>query len=96
MQLPLYLAVAATCMASVAIAHPGEYHDDALVKRKLHIQEAQAAHGNRALAKCARSQDYRSFRARKLEAFARNVASATVCLSFLFISALLLLLLDMK
>lgn len=54
MQLPLYLAIAASCMASVALAHPGEHHDEALVKRKLNMQEARAAHGNRALAKCAR------------------------------------------
>ncbi|KAJ5761274.1 hypothetical protein N7520_008430 [Penicillium odoratum] len=67
MQLPFYLAVAATCLASVVLAHPGENHDAALVKRKLDMQEARAAHGNRALAKCARSQDYRSFHTRNIE-----------------------------
>ncbi|KAJ5648784.1 hypothetical protein N7490_005156 [Penicillium lividum] len=83
MQLPLYLAVAATCLASVVLAHPRENHNDALVKRKLNMQDARAAHGNRALAKCARSQDYRSFRARNferrelIEEFASHAVSAT-------------------
>lgn len=67
MHLPLYLTAAATIMASSILAHPGEHHDDALVKRKLNMQEVRATHGSRALAKCARSQAYRSFRARNIE-----------------------------
>ncbi|KAJ5557057.1 Intradiol ring-cleavage dioxygenase [Penicillium frequentans] len=60
MHLPLYLTAAATIMASSILAHPGEHHDDALVKRKLNMQEVRATHGSRALAKCARSQAYQT------------------------------------
>ena len=66
MQLLSYL-IAAAAMASVVIAHPGEYHDAALVKRNLNIQQARAAHSKIALANCARSQNSRLFRSRNIE-----------------------------
>lgn len=63
----LSCVVAAAAMASIVIAHPGEHHDAALVKRQMNIQEARAAHAKRSLANCARSQSVRSFHQRNVE-----------------------------
>ncbi|KAJ5085073.1 hypothetical protein N7532_009844 [Penicillium argentinense] len=51
-QLSKVLAIAAACLATPAIAHPGEKHDPHVLKRQIHARDVMAAAGKRSLGGC--------------------------------------------
>lgn len=69
----LSAALAAFSLAGTAIAHPGEVHEPAQVKRELAQRDAVASHYTRGLSKCADSLKARGLKER---AIARRAAKA--------------------
>ena len=69
----LSAALAVACIAGSAVAHPGEVHDAAHVKRELAQRAAVASHYTRGLSKCADSIKARGVKER---AVARRSAKA--------------------
>ncbi|KAK0644923.1 hypothetical protein DIS24_g8386 [Lasiodiplodia hormozganensis] len=66
-------AVAAVAAATLVVAHPGEHHDHAKVKREVFARDALAARHGNSLSKCAGSLKARALQER---AVARRAATA--------------------
>ncbi|KAK0103904.1 hypothetical protein ONS96_005012 [Cadophora gregata f. sp. sojae] len=59
-------AVAAVCFASTIIAHPGEHHDHAEIKRQVKARDQMATAAKRSLDTCSSSLKHRELTARSL------------------------------
>ncbi|EME47032.1 hypothetical protein DOTSEDRAFT_50529 [Dothistroma septosporum NZE10] len=70
-QITKLAALAAACITP-AIAHPGEKHDPAKVKREIIAREHWAHQGKRSLDACSNGETYRRFAARNIERRARK------------------------
>lgn len=68
----LSTAVLAASLLSTSLAHPGEHHDVAHIKRELQAREILATRAANSLSKCAESA---KFRALKKRAVARRSAA---------------------
>lgn len=68
-------AVAAVCFAGSAIAHPGEHHDHAAIKREVKARDQYAAAGKRALDSCSNSLKARELNSRSVARRAQRARS---------------------
>lgn len=59
-------AVAAACLVSPALAHPGEVHDAAAIKREIHARNVMASAAKRSLSACSDSLEARNLHARNI------------------------------
>lgn len=53
--------------AGVALAHPGEHHDNEHIRREIEVRDLTAAHGARALSQCANSATARRMKQRSVQ-----------------------------
>ena len=60
-------AVAAVCLAGSAVAHPGEHHDAAAVKREVKARDQMASAAKRSLDTCSNSLKHREVAARSVK-----------------------------
>jgi hypothetical protein len=60
------LAVAAACLASSVLAHPGEHHDHAAIKREVKARDQMASAAKRSLDTCSNSLKHRELSARNV------------------------------
>ncbi|KAH6712684.1 Intradiol ring-cleavage dioxygenase [Leptodontidium sp. MPI-SDFR-AT-0119] len=58
--------VAAVCIASTVVAHPGEHHDHAEIKRQVKARDQMASAAKRSLDTCSSSLKHRELNARSL------------------------------
>lgn len=65
-QLSKFLAVAAACLATPSIAHPGEQHDPRALKHEIHTRNSMAAHAKRSLNACESSPAARQLNQRSI------------------------------
>ncbi|KAJ5273705.1 hypothetical protein N7478_008830 [Penicillium angulare] len=72
-QLSKLIAVVAACLATPAIAHPGEKHDHHAVKREVHARDAMAAAAKRSLGGCESSLHARELAKRNVARRSRTV-----------------------
>ncbi|CEJ57876.1 hypothetical protein PMG11_06554 [Penicillium brasilianum] len=72
-QLSKVLAIAAACLASPVVAHPGEKHDPHVIKREIHARDAMAAAAKRSLGGCESSLHARELHKRSVARRARTV-----------------------
>lgn len=59
-------AVAVACVASTAIAHPGEHHDHQAIKREIKIRDQMASASKRSIDSCSGSLKHREVAARSI------------------------------
>lgn len=85
-------AVAAVCLASTAVAHPGEHHDHQAIKREISTRNQIASAAKRSIDSCSNSLKHRQLNARSVARRAetaaairkaRNIKTRTLCPSFL-------------
>lgn len=69
-------AVAAACIVGSAVAHPGEHHDHAQVKREIRARDQMAAAAKRSLDTCSGSLKHREVAARSVKRRAEAVREA--------------------
>lgn len=62
----LATAVAAVCLASSVLAHPGEHHDHAAVKREVVARNQMASAAKRSIDSCSNSLKHRELNARSI------------------------------
>ncbi|KAJ5917227.1 hypothetical protein N7466_010781 [Penicillium verhagenii] len=72
-QLSKLLAVAAACLATPAVAHPGEKHDPHVLKRDIHARDFAAEAAKRSLGGCANSLHARQLAKRNIARRAEKV-----------------------
>jgi hypothetical protein len=68
-------AVAAACLASTAIAHPGEHHDHAAIKREIVARNQMASAAKRSIDSCSSSLKHRELNARSIARRAETLHS---------------------
>ncbi|KAF2177436.1 aromatic compound dioxygenase [Zopfia rhizophila CBS 207.26] len=66
-------AVAASSLVGVAIAHPGESHDPAALKREIEARNIMAKHARRSMNQCAGSLKHRELMQRSYERRAKTL-----------------------
>jgi hypothetical protein len=59
-------AVVAACLAGSAVAHPGEHHDHAAVKRQVKARDQMASAAKRSIDSCSNSLKHREVAARSV------------------------------
>ncbi|KAE9375224.1 aromatic compound dioxygenase [Stipitochalara longipes BDJ] len=62
----LATAVVAACLASSAVAHPGEHHDHAAIKREVVARNQMASAAKRSIDSCSNSLKHRELNARSI------------------------------
>jgi hypothetical protein len=72
-QLSKFLTVAAACLATRVVAHPGEKHDPHGMKREIHARDAMAAAGKRSLGGCENTLHARELAKRNVARRSRTV-----------------------
>jgi hypothetical protein len=81
-------AVAAVCLASAAVAHPGEHHDHQAIKREISARNQMASAAKRSIDSCSNSLKHRQLNARSVARRAetaaairkaRNIKTRTLC-----------------
>ena len=71
----LATAVAAACLASTTIAHPGEHHDLAAIKREIVARNQMASAAKRSIDSCSSSLKHRELNARSIARRAETLHS---------------------
>ncbi|KAH8817978.1 Intradiol ring-cleavage dioxygenase [Hyaloscypha sp. PMI_1271] len=71
----LATAVAAACLATTAIAHPGEHHDHAAIKREIVARNQMASAARRSIDSCSSSLKHRELSARSIARRAETLHS---------------------